>query len=138
MEQPNFLAVFVAGVIPMVFGFLWYGPLFGNMWMRLVETTEEEIRETLNPLKTYGVTFVLAVVMAYVLARIVLALQGAYEISGLMAGLQGGFWCWLGFVVVTKWQNVAFSDEKISVYALNMAFNLVSLLAMGALLGIWQ
>jgi hypothetical protein len=29
----NPLAVLIATIVPMLLGFLWYGPVFGNAWM---------------------------------------------------------------------------------------------------------
>ncbi len=133
MEQPNLLAVLVAAFIPMVVGALWYGPLFGRKWMELMETTEAEIRSSFNPIKSYGGSLVASFLMAYVLAHI---LQ-AFEVTGWLAGMEGGFWCWLGFILTFGWQSVAFENKKMSIYVLSMAYNLLTLLAMGALLGAW-
>ncbi len=134
MEQPNLLAVLVAAFIPMLVGALWYGPLFGKKWMALMETTEDEIKASFNPLKSYGGSFISSLIMAYVLAHI---LQ-AFEVTEWLAGMEGGFWCWLGFILTFGWQGVAFEDKKLAVYGLSMAYNLVTLLAMGALLGAWS
>ena len=51
MYEVNLLAVLVAGIVPMIVGFLWYGPLFSKRWLALMETTEEEIRKNFNPLE---------------------------------------------------------------------------------------
>jgi hypothetical protein len=138
MYQPNLLAVLVAGVIPMVIGSGWYGPVFGRMWMNLIGKTEEEIRSSVSPIKMYVVTFIMSLVTAFVLAHILQAFADAYGVTGLWAGVQGAFWMWLGFVVTVGYQSVAFEDKKLRLFALNMGYNLVSFLAMGALLGVWR
>jgi hypothetical protein len=135
---PNIWAVLVASLLPMVVGAVWYGPLFGKTWMQLVEKSEEEIRAGFNPAKSFGVTFLMAVLTAFVLAHILQAYDDAYTLSGWAAGMQGGFWVWLGFVLTISWQAVSFEAKKLSLYFLNMAYNLVVLLAMGALLGAWR
>jgi len=135
---PNLLSVLGAALIPMVIGALWYGPLFGKKWLELIEQSEEEIRATFNPVKSYGVTFVMAILTAFVLAHILQAFDDAYTLTGWAAGMQGGFWCWLGLVLTIGWQAVSFEDKKLSLYVLNMAYNLVVLMAMGALLGTWR
>lgn len=134
----NFLAVLVAALIPMVIGSIWYGPLFGKKWMNLEGKTEEDLRASFNPMKSYGVTFVFAIVMAFVLTHVLNAWQDAYTVSGVMAGIQGGFWMWLGFVVTIGWQQVAFSGQNLTLWVLNTLYNLVTLMAMGALLGAWR
>ena len=48
------LATLLATVMGFVFGGLWYGPLFGKTWMRLVGVTEATRRENFNPAKTFA------------------------------------------------------------------------------------
>ena len=57
MHEVNLLAVLVAGIVPMIVGFLWYGQLFGKRWLELMETTAEEIQKNFNPWKTHGASF---------------------------------------------------------------------------------
>ena len=66
MPQPSLLATLLATVLSFVLGGLWYGPVFGKAWMRLVGVTEATLRENFNPAKTYGITFVLAFLASYV------------------------------------------------------------------------
>lgn len=137
MESPNLLAVLAGAVSAMIIGALWYGPLFGARWMRLIGTTEEEIRASMNPLKTYGLTFMAFIIVAYVLGHVVLAFEAAFGMVGVAAGLQAGFWCWLGFVLAIGWQAVAYEDKPLLLYLINMGYNLACLLVMGAILGVW-
>ena len=46
----NYLAVLVAGFIPMILGSIWYGPLFGKKWIELMGLTEEELKANFNPI----------------------------------------------------------------------------------------
>ena len=138
MYQPNLVAVLVAGLIPMIIGSIWYGPVFGRLWMNLVGKTEEEIRESMRPIKMYVVTFIMSLIMAFVLAHVLEALADAYAVTGLSAGIQVAFWMWLGFVLTVGYQAVAFEDKKLRLFGLNMAYNLISMLAMGSLLGLWR
>lgn len=139
MDAPvNYLAIFVAGLIPMILGSIWYGPLFGKKWMELEGKTEEELRAGFNPLKSYGVTFLFALLMGYVQLHVLNAFSDAYGLTGVMAGVQGGFWIWLGFVVTIGWQQVAFSGQNIVLWLINSLYNLTALMAMGALLSVWK
>ena len=134
----NYIAVLVAGLIPMLVGSVWYGPLFGKKWMELMDLTEEEIKASFNPAKSYGVTLVFALVTSFVLVHVLNAWSDAYGVSGSMVGIQGAFWMWLGFVVTISWQQVAFSGQKLELWLLNISYNLVTLCGMGALLGAWR
>ena len=44
----NWLAVLVGTVLSMALGALWYGPLFGQYWLKLIGKTEEELES--NPI----------------------------------------------------------------------------------------
>jgi len=121
----------------MATGALWYGPLFGQKWMDLIGKTEEELRAGFNPTKSYGVTWVFALLMALVLAHVSGAWYDAYQVEGVMSGIQTGFWIWLGFVLTIGWQRVAFEGTDLMLWMLNSLYNLVTLMAMGALIGGW-
>jgi len=54
------------------------------------------------------------------------------------AGLQAGFMIWLGFVVTTSIVNHLFAGRRWVVWFIEMGYHLVSLLAMGAILGAWR
>ena len=58
--------------------------------------------------------------------------------TGWAAGMQGAFWYWLGFVVTIGYQSMAWEGKKLGLFAMNMAYNLVVLLGMGTILGVWR
>lgn len=63
----NFVAVFVAALLPMVLGYLWYSPwLFGNAWMRASGLSEEQAKSG-NPAIIYGVSLLFSLMLAYVM-----------------------------------------------------------------------
>ncbi len=133
----NYLAVIVAGLIPMITGAIWYGPLFGQKWMDLMGKTEEELKAGFNPAKSYGVTFVMAIITAYVMAHVMATWGDAYGAEGIVSGIQTGFWLWLGFVLTIGWQRVAFENVNMTLWMLNTLYNLVTLILMGILLAAW-
>ena len=83
MHEVNLLAVLAAGIVPMIVGALWYGPLFGKRWLELMETTAEEIQDGFKPLKTYGVSFLLALVTAFILAQLFTGMGEAARIVSI-------------------------------------------------------
>ena len=44
MIPVNYWAVLVAALFTFVLGFLWYGPLFGRTWLRLVGLNPESMK----------------------------------------------------------------------------------------------
>ncbi len=44
--QVNWIAVVVGTIFNMFLGFMWYGPLFGPLWLKLISKTKEEIKSS--------------------------------------------------------------------------------------------
>ena len=129
----NYLAIIAAAASNMVIGFIWYGPLFGKTWLALVGKTEEEIRKSGNQAFSYGGAFISALVTAYVLTYIVQFAQA----DTLTEAVQVGFMVWLGFTVATKSMSVIFEGTRKKLYALNVGYDLVALVAQAIILVWW-
>ncbi|MCY3763846.1 MAG: DUF1761 domain-containing protein [Gemmatimonadetes bacterium] len=145
MHEVNYLAVLIAGVVPMLVGAVWYGPLFGKRWLGYMETTEEEIRKDFNPFKTYGVSFLLALVTAFILAQLLAGMGGQQDISSLqgnggraMVGVHLGLMALIAFVLPVAYQSVAFEGRKAGLFWLNLGYNGVALLGQGVVIAAWS
>lgn len=132
MMNVNWLAVIVAGIIPMVLGFIWYGPLFGKQWMKL--TGHKEMGNKDDMPRIYGTMYVASLVMAYVLA-VFISYAGASTIG---AGAMVGFWAWLGFVATTMLTGLLFNKKPMNLYFIDAGYQLVTLVLEGALLAVWM
>ena len=68
----NFLTTAVAALMPLVMGFIWYGPmLFQNAWMKEMGFTEESLKGG-NMALIFGLSYVLSFLMAALLQTIVI------------------------------------------------------------------
>ena len=132
----NYLAVLVCGGVHQVLGALWYSPLlFGRPWLKAMGKNEEEIKAQKPPNWIgYLVSFAGALITAFVLAHVL----EAFQATSVTAGLQGGFWVWLGFVIMGGLGSVLFEGRRFALYALYNAYFLVSLLLMGIILTVWR
>lgn len=133
--EVNLIAVGTAAIVGMLVGFLWYSPmLFGKQWMKLTGYTEEDMEKAKKDMgRVYLISFFASVIMAYVLANLI-DFTGALTV---MQGMQVGFWLWLGFIATTMITGVLYEGKKIELYLLNVGYQLVSVLAMSAVLVIW-
>lgn len=132
----NFLAVIASGILFMVLGFLWYSPmLFAKPWTALTGITEEKARESggSNPLM-YLLTFIGALVSAYILALFI----NAAQMTTLLGGLQMGFLAALGFIIPSFGSNYIFSSRPFKLYLIDAGYQVVSLTLAGAILGVWH
>ncbi len=133
--QINYLAILVVAIINMAVGFVWYGPLFGKTWMKLVGKTEKDIAGQKDKMPMlYGMMFVTVLVFVYVMAHFVQV--GAA--TTYVAGAQVGFWAWLGFVATTTMGQFIFSGKPMKLYYLENGHHLVNFLLTGALLAVWR
>jgi len=134
--QINYSAVLIAGIAPMIVGFLWYGPLFGKLWMSLIGFSEER----LNELKKrgmgryYGIAFVAALLTAFVLAW----LGKIGDANTLLHWFQIAFWVWLGFVVTTMVDSVLWEGKSWKLYLLNISQKFVSIFVMAIIFALWK
>lgn len=141
MVPINLLAILACGVVAIVIGFLWFGPLFGKAWMRLSFgsiPSPEQMAEGKKKMPLYAfIQFVLALVMAFVLAHN-LAFGDAYlTMTGIAGGIQAGFWNWLGFVVPTTVGMVLWEGKPWKLWLIIVSEWLLTLLLMGIILAIW-
>ena len=138
MHEVNWLAVLVAGIVPMIVGFLWYGPLFSKRWLQLMETTEEEIRKNFNPLKTHGASFVLALVTAFILAQLLARMGGPDGGANAMAGVHLALMALIAFVLPVSYQSWAYEGRKAGLFWLNLGYNGVSLIGQAVVIAAWS
>ena len=130
----NYFAVLVCGIISLVVGAIWYGPLFGKAWMTEHGFTEEELKKGFNPVKTYGLAVVAHIIIAYALARLMSYLN-AYSLAGV---LHIAFWSWLAFLFLPMFVNSLFARKSIKLLFIESLYFLVFFILAAFLLSIWR
>ena len=140
MVPINYWAVLIAAVASMALGFLWYGPLFGKIWMTLSGMTDETIAlaKSKGMGKGYALSFLGSLVMSYVLAHAIVFASAYLQVSEVSAGLTAGFWNWIGFIAPVTLGTVLWDGKPWKLWFLNNAYQLTSLLVMGVILSLWK
>lgn len=134
MPSVNLLPVAVSAILSMVIGTVWYGPLFGKRWMKLVSITKEQMEKGKKDMpKTYGTMFVGSLVTSYVLAFTV----GMSATKDVTTGVVIAFWIWLGFIVAVKLSEVLFEKKAWELFYIECGYYLVFLLVAGGIIGAW-
>jgi hypothetical protein len=138
MEIPlNLLAILASAVASIVLGFLWYGPLFGKPWRKLMGVSEGSMKQTSGMGKTYALMILGSLLMAFVLAHNIIFGVAFTKITGVSGGLQGGFWNWLGFAVPLLMDGQLWEKKPWKLFWINAGYRLVSFLIMGVILATW-
>jgi hypothetical protein len=131
MGAVNWLAVAAAAVSSFVIGGLWYGPLFGRVWMRASGVGEDQARKA-NQGTIFAVSFVLQLIAALVLAMFIGA-EATLSFALFAAGSVGIFWVAPAFGVV-----YLFEQRPLAHWAVNAGYHVVAFLVMGAIIGAWR
>ncbi|OWY24397.1 DUF1761 domain-containing protein [Sphingobacteriales bacterium UPWRP_1] len=132
----NFLAIFVAAVVPMVVGFIWYHPkVLGTVWMNAAELTEEKIKTANMPL-IFGLAFVMAIMVALFLSLYVN--HGGPEFQTFKHGAFHGALAavFLGIPVLAT--NALFDRRNTLYILINAGYWIVSFALMGGILCAWR
>ena len=135
--QVNYLAVLIAGVASMAVGFGWYSKaLFGNQWAALKGYTDESLKAKQKDMgKFYAISFVLSLLMAYMLSHVAI-LSDAFFGNGLFsAALSSAFFLWLGFVLPVQATASIFGDKKWKLLGIDTGYQLASLVVMAIIIG---
>lgn len=128
----NYWAILVAAVSSFVIGGLWYAPfLLGNAWQKAVGLSDEELKNA-NMGKTFGLSFVLSVLISYGMAMFF-----GGEVDFHM-GLIYGSMTALFFVIPSMGINSLFEHHSLKLFLINAGYNLVTYTVIGGIIGAWQ
>jgi hypothetical protein len=130
--KTNYAAVFVSALAYWILGALWYGFLFTKPWMALEQMTAEKAA-SMNPVLPYIITFVLNLLIAFVLAQICIWRNANTAARGAALGIL----LWIGFVGPIAFTNYMYEMRPMQLFAINEFYSLAGLCLMGAILGAW-
>jgi len=133
----NYVAVIVVAIVQVIIGMIWYSPaVFGKAWMRLSGISKEEM----DRMKKKGMSksYVLGFIAAFVMGLVLSALLGTFGVAGVGAAASVAFWMWLGFVATSMIGMVLWEGRPNTLYLINAAYFLVSMVVMSAILYLWS
>lgn len=125
MVEVNYLAILLCTILSMILGTLWYGPLFGKPWMKMMGITKESMKgvSQLQMMKLYGIQTLGSITMAYVLS----------QLSGFPV-----FLIWAGFVAPVTLGTVLWEGKPWKLWVLNNGYYLILLFIMSTVLSSWK
>ena len=135
--QVEYISILVAGVASFLGGWFWYSPfLFGKQWMKLMNISPKDVQkakkkgsqENKNMMMSMAAGFIATLITAYVLSMFI-GLS-----TDMMDGLSLGFYAWLGFIAPVMLGMVLWERKPFALYAINVGWQLVSVLLMSAII----
>ncbi len=125
----NIWAVAAAAVSSFLLGGLWYSPiLFLKPWNAAMGRSDEDNG---HPAKVFGLSFVFALVAAYVFAT----LLGPNPV--LSESIRAGLLVGLGFVGMSFGINYQFANRPLSALFIDGGYHTGQFLLFGLILGVW-
>ena len=141
--NPNWIALIVAAIIPLVTGFIWYNPkVFGTAWMKETGMTEEKAK-SMNPGKTYGLAVVFAFLIAFFMwPQVMLGgapgeAHGAEPFMTFKHGALHGAMVGLFFVLPVFATNALFEMKSAKYVMINSGYWIVTMALMGGIINAW-
>jgi hypothetical protein len=127
----NWLGVIVAAVATFVLGGVWYGPLFGKVWRAAEGRPDPDPTQAKHPVFVYGLSFVLMLIAAAVLAVAVgpdPSIDRSFVV-GLVVGV--------GWVATSFGVNYLFAGRRPALLAVDAGYNVVLFALMGLIIGLF-
>lgn len=136
----NYYAIFISAATMFVLGFLFHGPLFGNVWMKLanVHPTGKEKLSDMVPQMIWN--FLANLVAAFVLSG-ALWIAFTSPFMGEITWYKGvicAAWLWLGFIVTSSSNEVIWMKRNYKLWLFESMSSLVGFGMMGAILASWR
>lgn len=129
------LPIIVAAILRLVVGTIWFSPIaFLKPWQALTGVTPETMQKGLA--RAIIIDLIMSLVLSFVLYHAVMYATGSSPT--LVGGAIVGFLNWLGFIVATHLVLWPYENRPLKLIAIGTGSNLVSLVLMGALFGLWH
>ncbi|SJN45269.1 hypothetical protein FM104_13940 [Microbacterium esteraromaticum] len=135
VPEINYWAVLVATASSMIVGAVWYArPVFGRRWAKLAKV---DMSRPGNPTWALITTVLVSFVTAWVLAGASAIAWHFYEGSYFSAALVTSIALWAGFTAARFITHDAFEGRPTNLTVMNIAHELVTIVVMAVIIGIW-
>jgi hypothetical protein len=134
MPPINYVGILAAAVAAWLAGAVWYGVL-GKQWIAALGWTEADMAgpdgKRRMPIGPMVLSFIAALIMAFLLSGLMLHIGAATVRSGIISGAL----VWVGFVITSIAVNNAFQRRKVMLTVIDGGHWLLALIVQGAVLG---
>ena len=136
IPEINYWTVLLAPASSMVVGSIWYTPkMFGARWAKLAKVDiDRPAASAVMPIIT---TVLVSFITAWVLAGATAIAWHFYEGSFLWSAIATSVALWAGFTAARFITHDAFEGRPTSLTVLNIAHELVTVLIMAVIIGVW-
>jgi len=139
----NWTAILVSVLAAFFLGFLWFGPLFGKPWaklmgMKMTKKPDGKTMARLLGIQLFG-TFLTAFVIAHTIQVWRPSVWGVGQDDvGYMYGFYCAFFTWIGFYVPLQLGKVTWENRPWKLFLINSGHDLSVLLIISQILANWR
>lgn len=140
----SFPAILSAAFAAFLLGWLWYGPLFGRTWGKLMGMKMDKKPEAAFMIKALGFQFLGLFLTSYVLAHSGQiwrpTVWGAATDGGSNAafGFMAGVFTWIGFYIPQQLSKVNWEMRPWKLFFINAGHDFVALQVIAQILAHWR
>jgi uncharacterized membrane protein len=105
----SYTVLAIAVIVQFILGAIWYGPLFGKMWMKIVgaeDCTPEKMKEMQKKMIPY---YVIQILITLVMTVV---LWAAISLNAGVSPYVTALWVLAGFIIPTQISGVIWSGTK--------------------------
>lgn len=131
----NWLATLVAALVAFALGAVWYAVLFGDIWLKVHAISPERAREMgQRPARTFSIMLA----GLFLIASLLSLLAQGLGVSGLAGGTLLGLTLWIGAAAPLNLIDNTAQEKSLGTFLVDGSYQLVYLLLMGAIIGVWR
>ena len=135
----NFLAIAAAVVACFIFGWLWYGPLFGKPWAKEMGMNMDQKPAPKMMMRGMILMIIGTILMVFVLKHSQDVWRASSwglspDLANAQYGFMSGFFTWIGFFVPQLLGAVAWENRSWKLFGINAVYQFLSLQIAGMIL----
>lgn len=134
----NYLAIIVAAVAGMLLGTLWYMPLFGRTWLRLMQrdnlTAEEAAKMNKDAMRAHGVGFVMLLIVGFVISNMFAAF-GPFAMSEVIFR---ALFVGIGVVATLGFMNHMYAGRPHKLFFIDYGFMVLTLVVIAVVIRLFN
>jgi hypothetical protein len=135
----NMMAVLVSTIAAMAIGAVWYSPLlFINRWMKEIGLDPNDKVAMEKGKKDMVKSMVGQLIASFITAFVLGQMLSYTGVTTAGVGAIFAAWIWVGFYATAGAAHVFFERKSWTWFAINTGCSLVTMLVMGAILGVWR
>jgi len=123
--EVNLITIIFSALASILLGFLWYGPLFGKKWIKLMDFNKKDIDNMKK--KSMGLTYILMIFSSLISVTIIGLLVKATDTTQIFSGVLLGFYLWLGFIATYSLGSVLWENKSWDLWIFNNSYQLISI-----------